>query len=83
MLRELDVAAIAQRFDLNPIEELWSYFKFRLGVEFPLPPANVVELKRRIIVVWEAIPLEMINNFVLSFKGKLRQCVRNQGASSH
>ena len=50
---------------------------------FPLPPANVEELKRRIIVVWEAIPLEMINKFVCNFKGKLRQCARSQGASSH
>ena len=67
--------------DLNPIEEVWAYFKRRLSDT--LPPANVEELKRRICDTWEEISPEVINQFVLSFKSRLLQCVRTQGASSH
>lgn len=53
--------------DLNPIENLWHYLDQKISEE---APSSLAELKRVAKSAWEAIPLEVINSFVLSFKGR-------------
>lgn len=54
--------------DLNPIENLWHYLDRRIAEH---APNSLEALKRVATQVWEQIPQEVINNFVLSFASKL------------
>lgn len=54
--------------DLNPIENLWAYLDSLIALRAPRTPE---ELKRVAIEVWNAIPQSVIDNFVLSFEGRL------------
>lgn len=53
--------------DLNPIENLWHYLDQKISEQVP---QSLAELKKVAKSAWEDIPLDVINNFVLSFKGR-------------
>jgi len=53
--------------DLNPIENLWRYIDVKIAER---APATLAELQRVTLEVWDAIPMSVINNYVLSFKGR-------------
>jgi len=64
--------------DLNPIENLWKLLK-ELVAEKSSDAADFNELFKIAEEVWEAIPLETINNFVLSFEKRTKKVVQSRG----
>lgn len=56
--------------DLNPIENLWAYLDALIAERAPRTDA---ELKKVAISVWSSIPQSVVDNYVLSFSGKLRR----------
>lgn len=55
--------------DLNPIENLWRHLDVLVAER---APASLAELQRVTQEEWAAIPMDVINNYVLSFKTRLR-----------
>jgi hypothetical protein len=66
--------------DLNPIEELWAEVNRRLSIKGVAHSEE--ELKRMVEEIWEEIPMDMINNYVMSFKNKTLACVQNKGGNA-
>jgi len=62
--------------DLNPIENLWGIVCKRVAQRQPVSDA---ELEKFLLEEWDAVPQEMVDNLVLSFKGRLEECVRVDG----
>lgn len=58
--------------DLNPIEYLWAYLDALIAEKVPTSDA---ELKQIAIAVWESISQDVIDEYVLSFAGKLTEKV--------
>lgn len=54
--------------DLNPIENLWAYLDYLIAQK---GPKSAADLRRIAESVWETLPQDIIDNFVLSFAGKL------------
>jgi transposase len=64
--------------DLSPIEELWGELERRRSEQFGVA-ATQDELKQQLREIWKAIPQSVIDNFVASFRTKLRRCVAARG----
>jgi len=62
--------------DLNPIENLWAIACKRVAMRQPLCKE---ELARFMKEEWDAVPQTMVDDLVLSFKGRLQECVRLGG----
>lgn len=58
--------------DLNPIENLWSHLDRLISLQ---APTTAERLKAVAIEVWEAIPQDTLDSFVLSFRDKLNHRV--------
>jgi len=69
---------LAQSPDLNPIENLWSIVKRRLGL-YESVPANQHELWQRVHQEWRAIPKEIIQNLVESIPDRINSVIKNKG----
>ncbi len=54
--------------DINPIEHLWSILKVKLQ---EAGPKTLNALKSSLKEIWDSIPMEVINNLVLSFRTRL------------
>ena len=57
---------------MNPIEYLWAYLDALIAEKVPTSDA---ELKQIAIAVWESISQDVIDEYVLSFAGKLAEKV--------
>lgn len=64
--------------DLNPIEHLWGAIKRILKT---LKIKSKEELIEKVTTIWEAFPQSAINNLVLSFHGRLRTVIYQNGNS--
>ena len=64
--------------DLNPIENMWALLK-RLVSEKAADAKDHVELFKITQEVWENIPMEVVNRFVMSFEKRLEKCRKNSG----
>ena len=62
--------------DLNPIENLWAILARKVGNRLPVDDA---ELEKFFIEEWDAIPQKMIDDLVLSFVPRLKECVAQHG----
>ena len=62
--------------DLNPIENLWAILARKVGNRLPVDEA---ELEKFFIEEWDAIPQKMIDDLVLSFVPRLKECVAQHG----
>ena len=61
--------------DLNPIENLWSIMKCRVGEK---NPQTIEELIQIVIEVWNSLTMEEINKLILSMKKRI-SIVRSNG----
>lgn len=68
----------AQSPDLNPIENLWSIVKRRLG-QYDSAPTNMTNLWERVQDEWNRIPKEVIENLVESMPSRVNQVIHNKG----
>ena len=64
--------------DLNPIENLWNKLKSDVA-EQCLDVQNEHELFELAKKVWAETPMEMINSYVNSFRGRLVECANRGG----
>lgn len=67
--------------DMNPIEHIWGWIKFKL-TKLKAKPRNVAELKRVVTRVWEEISLESIQKLYDSMPKRIRELQRVQGANT-
>lgn len=68
--------------DMNPIEQLWAELNRRISERQRTVPSSVEELRRMAEEEWEAIPMDVVNNFVLSFHAKCERCRKRRGGSA-
>lgn len=68
--------------DLNPIEQLWAELNRRISENQRKVPSSVEELRRMTEQEWDALPLEVVNKYVLSFHAKCARCKQNKGGSA-
>lgn len=64
--------------DLNPIENLWSYLKNRLG-DYDEPPSSISQLWERVHDEWQKIPTEYISKLYESMPNRLIQLKKAKG----
>ena len=64
--------------DLNPIEHLWGAIKRILKTK---QISSKAELLNTVQEIWENFPQEVINRLVLSFHGRLRTVIQENGGS--
>lgn len=64
--------------DLNPIENLWSIVKRRLG-QYRTAPSNLSELWQRVQLEWQKIPDEIIQKLVESMPNRINMVLQNKG----
>jgi len=62
--------------DLNPIENLWAHIQ-RLVSE--RGPSDTEELKKFVVDVWNKIPQSVIDDYVRSFAGRVKECRARKG----
>jgi len=68
----------AQSPDLNPIENLWSIVKRRLG-QYQTMPSNLDDLWKRVELEWNRIPKEIIEKLVESMPKRVKSVIANKG----
>lgn len=68
----------AQSPDLNPIENLWSIVKRRLG-QYNSAPSNLANLWERVHEEWRRIPKEILENLVESMPDRIESVIKNKG----
>ncbi|EAL59155.1 transposase [Wolbachia endosymbiont of Drosophila ananassae] len=68
----------AQSPDLNPIENLWSIVKRRLG-QYDSAPKNMGDLWERVAVEWSRIPQDILRNLVESMPKRVTEVIVNKG----
>ena len=62
--------------DLNPIENLWAIISRKVGDR---QPTDEAELEKFFIEEWDAIPQSTIDRLVLSFHGRIKECIVREG----
>ena len=62
--------------DLNPIENIWAYFKY---IVTQCNPKNVDELRKCIIEQWAKIPPRKLQNCVKSMAKRCKAVIANNG----
>ena len=67
---------LANSPDLNPIEHLWGLMK---RIVRDHRPKNKQELKDLLLEIWNFIPMNVINNLVLSFEDRLKIVCNTNG----
>lgn len=65
--------------DLNPIENLWSHIKRKLG-EYEHPPRGMIELWERVQVEWEKIQPRVCENLIKSMPNRMKEVIKRKGA---
>ncbi|KAF9441595.1 transposable element Tcb2 transposase [Macrolepiota fuliginosa MF-IS2] len=64
--------------DLNPIEQLWTCVKKKLG-EYENHPLSIHELRKRIDIEWKKIPASVCQNLVDSMPRRVQAVLRAKG----
>lgn len=68
----------AQSPDLNPIENLWSIVKRRLG-QYQSAPSDLNDLWGRVELEWNNIPKTIVENLVASMPQRIKKVIENKG----
>lgn len=66
----------AQSPDINPIEHLWAYMKQELK---KCPPKNVNDLKNKLVIIWNQIPITFCEKLVKSVPKRIEEVMRAKG----
>jgi hypothetical protein len=66
----------AQSPDQNPIENVWKLIKSELRKNCP---KTVVELKRKIAIIWKALPNDFAENLAASMKDRIHALIGAKG----
>jgi len=75
--RNGDIPRSSRSPDLTPYDySLWGYLKTKV---FETRPRTIADLKQRIQDEVAAIPMEMLQEVMNSFKSRLEECVRRNG----
>lgn len=64
--------------DLNPIEHLWAYIKYRLG-QYKESPSTLEELWERVQDIWVDIPIDYIHQLYESMPRRMKELHDNRG----
>ena len=64
--------------DLSPIEHLWDEMERRLR-RLPNQPVTLLELKRALVQIWNAIPQVTLTNLVRSMRNRCAECIAANG----
>ena len=64
--------------DINPIEHIWHALKQAVANRGPY---GVEDLRKFVLEEFLKLPDSMIENEVMSFKSRLKQCVANKGGA--
>jgi transposase len=56
--------------DLNPIENVWAWIKYKLYTEFP-PATSEKELIEYVFVLWESLDIEMCKRYCSNYAKRL------------
>lgn len=64
--------------DLNPIETVWAYLKFKLD-QYTTKPNSMDELWDRVQDVWNNIPVEFLKHLYESMPGRMHELYKNKG----
>ncbi len=64
--------------DLNPIEHLWAYIKYRLG-QYQESPSTLQELWKRVQDIWVDVPIDYIHQLYESMPRRMRELHDNRG----
>jgi hypothetical protein len=67
---------------MNPIEQVWAELNRRISENQRNVPSSVEELRRMAEEEWNAIPMSLINGYVLSFHSKCERVVKNKGGTA-
>ena len=66
--------------DLNIIEHVWRYIKYRLS-GYETAPQNMNELWERVQDIWTSIPLDFLQGLYESMPRRMRDLLRNRGGN--
>lgn len=68
--------------DMNPIEHLWDTLKKSVRRHLPAP-RNLQELERVVLLEWDNIPQETIQNLITSLPRRVQAVIRARGGVTH
>ena len=66
--------------DLSPIELLWAIVQERL---METQPTDIEDLKEKLLVIWNAIDVQLCRRLIVQFEKRLKQIVENKGDRYH
>ena len=64
--------------DLNPIENLWHYFKRQVS-EFKPRPENIEEFKNALITVWDGMETRLCRKLINSMSRRMENIIKLKG----
>ena len=64
--------------DLNPIEHVWAFMKFRISQRLQ-PHHRLADLRRMVVEEWDRVPIAYINRLIRSMNMRARQVVQYHG----
>ena len=64
--------------DLNIIEHVWAYIKYRLTT-YEYPPQDLDQLWSRVQDIWTSLPSEYLQNLYESMPRRMRALLRSRG----
>lgn len=64
--------------DLNPIEHVWAYMKWRLS-QYPTSPTSITELWERVQDIWEDLPKELLPTLYRSMPRRIDAVLKQKG----
>lgn len=64
--------------DLNPIENVWAWINQQLG-HTSQKPHSIIQLKDRIMELWNSIPTSMCQNLLLSLPRRCQEVIHAKG----
>ena len=62
--------------DLNPIENVWSFIKFKISKK---KIKSIRQLKREILNIWNGFEITYAQNLVNSMKNRISSCISSDG----
>jgi transposase len=66
--------------DLNPIENIWAWVKYRLAKDYAYLTSEA-ELRKVVKELWNSIPTDYLNNLVESMPDRIEATIKAKGGS--
>ena len=68
----------SKSLDLNPIEHVWAFMKFRISQRLQRHH-RLADLRRMVVEEWDRVPIAYINRLIRSMNTRARQVVQYHG----